>query len=226
MIDPGIRFDGVECTVDGERILHDIDLRLSAARTAVIGANGSGKSTFARMLNGMRPPTSGRASVLGYDISQDARALRERVGFVFTNPDAQILMPTAAEDVALSLRGLPRTQRAERVHETLSRFGLDDRGDQPASSLSGGQRQLLAIASVLATEPDLVVADEPTTLLDLRNAQRIGRLLLSLDAPVVIVTHDLDLAAACDEVVLFDAGTVRGIGAPDAIIDEYRRLVG
>lgn len=226
MIDPGIRFDGVECTVDGDRILHDIDLRLSAARTAVIGANGSGKSTFARMLNGMRPPTSGRASVLGHDISQDARALRERVGFVFTNPDAQILMPTAAEDVALSLRGLPRTQRAERVHETLSRFGLDDRGDQPASSLSGGQRQLLAIASVLATEPDLVVADEPTTLLDLRNAQRIGRLLLSLDAPVVIVTHDLDLAAACDEVVLFDAGTVRGIGAPDAIIDEYRRLVG
>ncbi|MEV7620920.1 ABC transporter ATP-binding protein [Microbacterium sp. NPDC089321] len=226
MIDPGIRFDGVECTVHGERILHDLDLRLSAARTAVIGANGSGKSTFARMLNGMRPPTSGRASALGYDISQDARALRERVGFVFTNPDAQILMPTAAEDVALSLRGLPRTQRAERVHETLSRFGLDDRGDQPASSLSGGQRQLLAIASVLATEPDLVVADEPTTLLDLRNAQRIGRFLLSLDAPVVIVTHDLDLAAACDEVVLFDAGTVRGIGAPDAIIDEYRRLVG
>ncbi|GAA2889785.1 ATP-binding cassette domain-containing protein [Microbacterium esteraromaticum] len=225
MTDPGIRFDGVECTVDGERVLHDVDLRLSAARTAVIGANGSGKSTFARMLNGLRAPTSGRATVLGYDVSRDARALRDRVGFVFTNPEAQILMPTAAEDVALSLRGLPRAQRAERVHETLSRFGLESRGDQPASSLSGGQRQLLAIASVLATEPDLVVADEPTTLLDLRNAQRIGDLLLSLDAPVVIVTHDLDLAAACDEVVLFDEGRVRGVGEPDDVIDAYRRLV-
>jgi len=223
--DPGIRFDGVECIVDGNRVLHDIDLRLSAPRTAVIGANGSGKSTFARMLNGLRPLTGGRASVLGFDISRGASALRDRVGFVFTNPEAQILMPTPAEDIALSLRGLPTTQRAERVQAMLSRFGLEGRGDQPASSLSGGQRQLLAIASVLATEPDLVVADEPTTLLDLRNARRIGDLLLSLDAPVVIVTHDLDLAGACDEVVLFDEGTVRGVGAPDDIIDAYRRLV-
>lgn len=226
MIDPAILFEGVGCTIDGERVLHDVDLRLSAPRTAVIGANGSGKSTFARMLNGLRPCTEGRASVLGHDVARDAGALRRRVGFVFTNPEAQILMPTPAEDIALSLRDLPKSLRAARVRETLSRFGLDGRADQPASSLSGGQRQLLAIASVLATGPELVVADEPTTLLDLRNASRIGELLLGLDVPVIIVTHDLELAAACDEAVLFHEGTVRAVGAPDAVISTYRRIVG
>jgi len=225
VIDPDIRFEGVGCTIDGESILRDVDVRLSAPRTAVIGANGSGKSTFARMLNGLRPLTQGRARVLGHDLGRDARVLRDRVGFVFTNPEAQILMPTPSEDIALSVRDLPKPRRAERVRETLERFGLEGRGDQPASSLSGGQRQLLAIASVLATEPDLVVADEPTTLLDLRNAGRIAELLLALDVPVVIVTHDLELAAACDEVVLFDEGTVCAAGSPGDVIDAYRRLV-
>lgn len=226
MIDPAIRFDGAGCTVEGERILHDVDLRLNAPRTAVIGANGSGKSTFARMLNGLRPCTQGSASVLGMDVVQDAAKLRDRVGFVFTNPEAQILMPTPAEDIALSLRTMPKPLRAERVRETLSRFGLEGRDDQPASSLSGGQRQLLALASVLATEPDLVVADEPTTLLDLRNARMIGELLLSLPVPVVIVTHDLELASACDEAVLFDDGAVHSVGEPERVIAAYWRLAG
>ena len=101
--------------------------------------------------------------------------------------------------------------------------GLADRADVPVSGLSGGQRQLLAIASVLATDPGLVVADEPTTLLDLRNARRIGDLLLGLDVPLVLVTHDLELAARCDEAVLFEDGTVRAVGEPAAVIDEYRR---
>jgi biotin transport system ATP-binding protein len=226
VIGPAIRFDGVGCTIDGERVLRDVDLRLNAPRIAVIGANGSGKSTFARMLNGLRPCTQGSGSVLGQDIRRDAKALRQRIGFVFTNPEAQILMPTPAEDIALSLRDLPKRLRAERVRETLARFGLDGRDDQPASSLSGGQRQLLAIASVLTTEPDLVVADEPTTLLDLRNSRRIGELLLGLDVPVVIVTHDLELAAACDEAVLFEDGTVGAVGTPDDVIAAYLQTVG
>ncbi|WP_336645663.1 energy-coupling factor ABC transporter ATP-binding protein [Microbacterium sp. USHLN186] len=218
-------FDGVGCRVDDTVILHDVTLELRARRTAVIGGNGSGKSTFARMLNGLRTPTSGTARVLGLDPSRDGPQLRRRVGFVFTNPEAQILMPTPAEDLALSLSGVPRAERAERVAALLQRFGLDGRGEQPASTLSGGQRQLLAVAAVLATEPDLVVADEPTTLLDLRNARRIGDLLLGLDVPVVIVTHDLELAARCDEAVLFADGAVRAAGVPDDVIACYRESV-
>ncbi|BDZ38100.1 energy-coupling factor ABC transporter ATP-binding protein [Microbacterium suwonense] len=218
-----ISCEGVGLDIDGIALVHDVNLRLGAGRIAIIGANGSGKSTFARMLNGLRTPTAGSLIVHGLDPVRDAAALRRHVGFVFTNPEAQILMPTPAEDLALSLTDVPRNERATRITEILERYGLADRADVPVSGLSGGQRQLLAIASVLATEPGLVVADEPTTLLDLRNARRIGDLLLGLDVPLVLVTHDLELAARCDEAVLFEGGTVRAVGEPAVVIDEYRR---
>jgi len=221
-VDTAVVCEAVGVQVDETVLLQDVSLRLTAARTAVIGANGSGKSTFARLLNGLRTSTSGSIRVQGLDPVRDAARLRRRVGFVFTNPEAQILMPTPAEDLALSLRELPAAERAARVTEILEHYGLADRAEVAASALSGGQRQLLAIASVLATEPRLVVADEPTTLLDLRNSRRVGELLLGLNVPVVLVTHDLELAARCDEAVLFEDGRVRAFGAPDAVIEEYR----
>lgn len=224
VVSPGIALTDVEYAVDGARILHDVSLQLTARRTAVIGANGSGKSTFARMLNALRLPTAGSMRVLGLDPKSDAARLRSRVGFVFTNPEAQILMPTPAEDLALSLGAVPKKERPARVEQLLEEYGLAGRGDQPASDLSGGQRQLLAIAAVLATEPDLVVADEPTTLLDLHNARKVGNLLLGLKAPVVLVTHDLELAARCDQAVLFVNGTVDAVGDPAEVIERYRRM--
>ncbi|SEB84897.1 biotin transport system ATP-binding protein [Paramicrobacterium humi] len=203
--------------------LDDVSLVTAARKIAVIGLNGSGKSTFARLLNGLRTPTSGRVTVGGLDAAKDVRALRRRVGFVFTNPDAQIVMPTVAEDVAFSLRGrgLSRAEIAERVGLVLAENGLADRADVPAHDLSGGQKQLLAIASVLAAGPSLVVADEPTTLLDARNARRIGDLLLGLPQQSVIVTHDLRLAAACDEALLFDRGRLVTAGEPAPVVDRY-----
>lgn len=221
-----ISLDGVTVERDGRPILRDVSVVLTAPRIAVIGANGSGKSTFARLLNGLVLPDAGRVTVHDLDSRRDTKALRRRVGFVFTDPQAQILMPTPAEDLALSLRGSPRKEIDRRVAATLHEHGLADRADVPASELSGGQKQLLALASVLITGPRLIVADEPTTLLDLRNSRRIGDLLLSLPSQVVIVTHDLDLAARCDQAVLFDAGTLVAAGAPDGVIAEYRGLCG
>lgn len=221
--DTAISCTGVGVVADDAVLLHDVDLQVTAARTAIIGANGSGKSTFARLLNGLRTPSSGRLRVHGLDPVKDAATLRRHVGFVFTNPEAQILMPTPAEDLALSLPHVPRVERAAQVMRILERYGLAERADVPASGLSGGQRQLLAIAAVLATEPGLVVADEPTTLLDLRNARQVGDLLLGLDVPLVLVTHDLELAERCDQAVWFDGGTVRAVGAPCELIEEYRR---
>ncbi len=218
-----ILLDSVAVVRGGERILDDVGLDLDARRIAVIGENGSGKSTFARLLNGLVAPTSGRVVVHGLDASADAAALRRRVGFVFTDPQAQILMPTAAEDLALSLRGLPRAELAVRVAATLAEHGLADRADIPATELSGGQKQLLALASVLVTGPALLVADEPTTLLDLRNARRIGDLLLAQPAQLVVVTHDLDLAARCDVALLFRGGRIVAVDAPGDVIAAYRR---
>ncbi|MEV8170951.1 ABC transporter ATP-binding protein [Microbacterium sp. NPDC077486] len=225
LAEPGtVRLDGVGVTVDGRVLLDDVTLELTAPRIAVIGANGSGKSTFARLLNGLMTPTTGTVTVHGLDALRERTAVRRRVGFVFTDPDAQILMPTPAEDLALSLRGRPRGDIAARVQETLDRHGLGAHADVPASSLSGGQKQMLALAAVLLSEPALIVADEPTTLLDLRNARRIGDLLLAQDAQVLIVTHDLELAARCDTAVLFDGGRVVEQGDPESVIARYRRL--
>lgn len=225
LAEPGtVRLDGVGVTVDGRVLLDDVTLDLTAPRIAVIGANGSGKSTFARVLNGLMTPTTGTVTVHGLDALRERAAVRRRVGFVFTDPDAQILMPTPAEDLALSLRGQPRGEIAARVQETLDRHGLGAHADVPASSLSGGQKQMLALAAVLLSEPALIVADEPTTLLDLRNARRIGDLLLAQDAQVLIVTHDLELAGRCDTAVLFDGGRVVDQGDPEAVIARYRRL--
>lgn len=218
-----ITIDQVSVELDGRSVLRDVTIDLSAPRIAVIGPNGSGKSTFARLLNGLVPPSAGRITVHGLDAVQDRTALRRRVGFVFTNPDAQILMPTPAEDLALSLKGRPRAEITRRVREALDLHGLGDHAEVPASSLSGGQKQMLALASVLITEPALIVADEPTTLLDLRNARRIGDLLLAQSAQVVVVTHDLELAARCDQAVLFEAGRVTALGEPSTVIDAYRR---
>ncbi|MEV4738493.1 MULTISPECIES: energy-coupling factor ABC transporter ATP-binding protein [unclassified Microbacterium] len=218
-----IALEGVSVERDGRTVLSEVSIGLDAARIAVVGANGSGKSTFARLLNGLVAPTAGRVSVHGLDVQKEIREVRRRVGFVFTDPQAQILMPTPAEDLALSIRGVSRAETERRVQETLAAHGLQDHADVPASALSGGQKQMLALASVLVTRPALVVADEPTTLLDLRNARRIGDLLLAQDAQVVIVTHDLELAARCDEAVLFADGRVIAVDEPDAVIAHYRR---
>lgn len=221
-----ISLDGVTVEREGRAILRDVSVELTAQRIAVIGANGSGKSTFARLLNGLVLPDAGRVTVHDLDSRRDTKALRRRVGFVFTDPQSQILMPTPAEDLALSLRGSPRTEIASRVAGALAEHGLTDRADVPASDLSGGQKQLLALASVLITEPRLIVADEPTTLLDLRNSRRVSDLLLALPSQVVIVTHDLALAARCDHAVLFDAGSLLAVGTPDKVIAEYRGRCG
>ena len=171
---PLIAVDGVSHTYATQRrpVLHDVTVELGEHRIGVIGANGSGKSTFARLLNGLVVPDRGTVTVDGHDTRRDGKRVRQLVGFCFTDPDAQIVMPTVAEDVAFSLRRRDLRGRAleGRVTEVLDRFGLAGHADHPAHLLSGGQKQLLALASVLVTEPALLVLDEPTTLLDLRNA--------------------------------------------------------
>jgi len=221
-----IDLESVSVELDGRLVLDEVTVQLDQHRIAVIGANGSGKSTFARLLDGLVTPTRGTARVLGFDVARDAKRMRAEVGFVFTNPDAQILMPTVAEDVRLSLKGsgLDRAAIDARVASVLAAYGLAAHADAPAYSLSGGQKQLLALASVLVREPQLVIADEPTTLLDLGNARRIGALLIEeLPAQLVVVTHDLELAARCDIALRFHEGRLVELGEPAAVVERYQR---
>jgi biotin transport system ATP-binding protein len=213
----------------GDRtVLDGVTVELAEHRVGVVGANGSGKSTFARLLNGLVLPTRGRVRVDGRDTRREGAAVRRRVGFVFTDPDAQIVMPTVAEDVAFSLRrsGLGRDAVRERVLEVLGRFDLAGHADHPAHLLSGGQKQLLALSAVLVTEPEVLVCDEPTTLLDARNARRVAGLLAQLPQRVVLVTHQLDQLEGFDRVLVFDEGRLVADGPPSAAVGTYRSLLG
>lgn len=226
---PTITFEDVSVTFDGDvsPTLDRISLMLTEHRIGVIGANGSGKSTLARLINGLGDPTSGRVLVDDADVARHGRDIRRRVGFVFSDAENQIVMPQVRDDVAFSLRRLKlsRAERDARVDAALARFGLTGLAENSPHTLSGGQKQLLALASVLVIEPDLIIADEPTTLLDLRNRARIAREFAALDQQLIVVTHDLDILADFDRVLCLDGGRVIADGSPTEVCAHYRSLM-
>lgn len=224
-----IRLDSVRVRLGDVDVLTDVSIDLDARTVAVIGENGSGKSTFARLLGGMVTHASGGVSILGLDPRKQAVELRRRIAMVFSNPDAQIIMPTVAEDVAFSLRAdrLSRAERGERVSAALTRFGLAELAERSSHDLSGGQKQLLALCGAFVRAPDLVIADEPTAYLDARNARLVAdHLFRDTGHRLVLVTHDLALAARCDVAVLFARGRVAAVGDPRGIIAEYEAILG
>jgi biotin transport system ATP-binding protein len=222
-----IVFDSVSHRFGERKVLRDIDLRIAERRVGIIGSNGSGKSTLARMINGLLTPTSGTVTVDGVDASRKGAQVRRKVGFVFTDPDTQIVMPTVAEDLAFSLRraGLSKQEVAARVDEVLERFGLAGHAEHPSHLLSGGQKQLLALGAVLIRRPEVIVADEPTTLLDLRNAKVVADALDAVDQQVIVVTHQLTLLESFERVIVIDDGAVVFDGTPAAAVAAYRAAV-
>lgn len=208
-------------------ILKNINLTLSESRIGIVGSNGSGKSSFARLLNGLLIPDRGQVWVDGLNTRQHTRAVRRQVGFVFQNPDNQIVFPIVEEDLAFGLknRKLSKTEIAAQVNQILHRYHLEALRHQPTYSLSGGEKQLLAIASVLITQPQYMIFDEPTTLLDLRNRNLIQRVLGELTQTMIVVSHDLDLLKDFDRILVFDAGEVIMDDAPAVALPYYVQLM-
>ena len=181
--------------------VRDINLKLYQGElVALIGLNGSGKTTVAKHFNGLIQPTSGTVRVFGQKITRaNLQWCRQRIGYLFQNPDNQIFANSVFEEAAFSLRiqKVPEDQVLERVTEVLTRTGLIEHRDSHPHRLSRGQRQLLALASILVTHPELIIADEPTTGLDHDESERIMHFLDQLVAggcAVLMVTHDLYLA--------------------------------
>ena len=222
-----IEVSGVIHRFGAHHVLRDVNLTIAERRVGVIGANGSGKSTFARLLNGLLIPDEGTVTVDGFDTREDVKAVRRRVGFVFQNPDNQIVFPVVEEDVAFGLKNLKlaKEEIGRRVDAVLERYRLGHLRDRATHLLSGGEKQMLAISAVLVMEPRYVVLDEPMTLLDLRNKELIIEIIREIEQPVVLVTHDLDHLRDFDRVIVFDEGGVTADGAPDAAIREYLRAM-
>ncbi|MEX5303102.1 energy-coupling factor ABC transporter ATP-binding protein [Kocuria sabuli] len=223
---PGIRLTDVTVTREGRDILRDVDLTLDEHRIAVIGLNGSGKSTLVRLLNALVLPTRGTVRVGELTTARDAKRIRRQVGFVFQNPENQIVMPLVAEDIAFGVKnlGLRGTELTERVDAVLERLDIAHLRDRESYTLSGGEKQMVALASVLVMEPSTVVFDEPTTMLDRRNRRRLQRTIDRLDQRAIVVTHDLDMIGDYDRTLVVHEGRIAFDGAPGQALEFYCRI--
>ncbi|WP_022869824.1 energy-coupling factor ABC transporter ATP-binding protein [Yaniella halotolerans] len=220
-----ITLENVTVTVKPDAVLlDDISATLRAPTTAIIGENGSGKSTLAKVLAGLIDYT-GSATIHEIEIATGGKKLAGRVGMIIANAAAQVIMPTVAEDIGLSLRHLPKDQRDAALEQVLEEHDLTELADRPALSLSSGQLQRLALAAVVATNPDVLIADEPTTMLDARYAKLVSnQLFASAERQLVLITHDLDLAARCDDIIWVHDAKIAHRG-PDAI-QHYLEHIG
>ncbi|GGL88974.1 energy-coupling factor ABC transporter ATP-binding protein [Micromonospora yangpuensis] len=200
---------------DGHVALHGVDLTVPrGARVALLGPNGAGKTTLVLHLNGILTATGGTVTVGGLTVGPDRATLaeiRRRVGIVFQDPDDQLFLPTVAEDVAfgpanLGLRG---AELAARVDEALAAVGMTGHRDRAPHHLSFGQRRRVAVATVLAMRPEILVLDEPSSNLDPAARRELAAILRDLPVTVLMVTHDLPYAwELCERAVVLDAGRI------------------
>jgi energy-coupling factor transport system ATP-binding protein len=235
---PYIRVEGLEYRYpldDGRQVaaLRGVDLAVERGEfVAVVGPNGSGKSTLAQHLNALLLPTAGRVWVDGLPTSDPRHtwAIRRQVGMVFQNPDNQFVASTVEEDVAFGPEneGLPSDEIRRRVDDALHLVGLTGYRTRPPSMLSGGQKQLVAIAGVLATRPACIVLDEPTSMLDPANRRQVLEVIRRLNAEegitLMLVTQSMEEAAIARRVLVMHAGRLVLDGPPAAIFDQGERL--
>ncbi|GIF38360.1 energy-coupling factor ABC transporter ATP-binding protein [Actinoplanes xinjiangensis] len=201
---------------DGRQALHGIDLTLDEGeRVALLGPNGAGKTTLVLHLNGILHGGAGRVEISGLPVTPGDRKaiteIRRRVGIVFQDPDDQLFMPTVAEDVAfgpanLGVRG---ADLDDRVTEALAAVGMLEHREQVPQHLSFGQRRRVAVATVLAMRPSLLVLDEPSSNLDPASRRELAEIIRSLPVTVLMVTHDLPYALElCPRSVILDEGRI------------------
>jgi energy-coupling factor transport system ATP-binding protein len=236
-VQPFIELQGLEYSypLDGGgqvAALRGIDLTIERGEfIAIVGPNGSGKSTLVRHLNGLLLPTQGQIRVEGL-LTSDPRnlwAIRQRVGMVFQNPDNQIVASTVEEDVAFGPENaaLPPDEIRRRVDGALTTVGLTEYLTHPPQMLSGGQRQLLAIAGALATRPACIVFDEPASMLDPAHRHQVLDTIRRLNVEgltIVLITQAMDEATAARRVLVMRAGRIAMDGPPVQVFEHSDQL--
>ena len=216
-------FDKVSLSLDGKSVLHEVSVRSSARRIGMVGRNGSGKSTFARLFAGLIAPTTGSVEVRGVDVAKDRRAALSTVGILFQNPDHQIIFPTVEEELAFGLlqQGVSKADAAEQVAQLLAQFGKSHWAPEAAHSLSQGQKKLVCLMAVLAMKPKAIVLDEPLSGLDIPTQLQLSRYLDDADAMLVHIAHDPDHIRDYDEVLWLEEGRLVADGAPAKVLPAF-----
>lgn len=224
MSTPTVEADGVRFAYpDGHAALDSADLHIHPGeRVALLGPNGAGKTTLVLHLNGILTPQAGSVSIAGLSVERaHFREIRRRVGIVFQDPDDQLFMPTVREDVAFGPAnlGLSGDELDARVTDALEAVGMADAAGRAPHHLSGGERRLVAIATVLAMRPEILVLDEPTANLDPAGRRELAEILESLTITMLMVTHDLPYALLlCPRSVVMNAGRIVGDGPTNVIL--------
>ncbi|RSS51413.1 energy-coupling factor ABC transporter ATP-binding protein [Streptomyces sp. WAC01280] len=208
---------------DGHQALFGVDLTVGRGeRVALLGPNGAGKTTLVLHLNGILTGGAGTVTVAGLPVGKKHLAeIRRKVGIVFQDPDDQLFMPTVREDVAFgpAAAGLRGTELEAVVRKALDRVGMGEYADRPPHHLSFGQRRRVAVATVLAMEPEILVLDEPSSNLDPASRRELADILRSLDVTVLMVTHDLPYALElCPRAVILSEGAIAADGRTGDIL--------
>lgn len=231
-----VRFSGVSFAYEGAEhdVLRDLSLTIERGESvALVGPSGSGKSTILRLLDALVLPTAGSVVVDGMDTRDEAALwdIRRRVGLIFQNPDNQLVSTTVEREIAFGMEnlGLPREEIASRIGEMATLLDLEDMLGRPPHELSGGEKQRVAAAAVLAMRPVCLALDEPTSLLDGQGRREIWRVLETVgndpSRTVIHVTQFPDEIALASRVLVLVEGGLVFDGAPDELFDSGERLV-
>jgi len=210
---------------DGHQALFGVDFAVARGeRVALLGPNGAGKTTLVLHLNGILSGGTGSVKVAGLPVGRRHMAeIRRRVGIVFQDPDDQLFMPSVREDVAFgpAAAGVKEAELEERVDRALARVGMAEFRDRPPHHLSFGQRRRVAVATVLAMEPEILVLDEPSSNLDPASRRELADILRSLDVTVLMVTHDLPYALElCPRSLILSDGTIAADGPTGELLSD------
>lgn len=221
----GFSLERVVLERTGIRVLDAVTLDVRERRVGLIGNNGSGKSSLVRLLNGLLKPTSGEVRVNGLNPSDGPETMAGQVGFIFQNPDHQIIFPTVLEEVAFGLRNLGRS-RGDAQAEALAfldQHGRADWAERPVHSLSEGQKQLVCIFAVLVMQPQLIVLDEPFSALDYPTRLHLLDWLHGLPQQLLMISHELDSFAGFERLIWLEQGQIRDDGEPAPLLQAYRQ---
>ena len=215
------------------QVLQSLDLSVEkGAFVALLGRNGSGKSTLARLINGLLKPTTGKVSVFGLDTSEKKNLfeIRKKAGMVFQNPDNQQIASIVEDDIAFGPEniGMPREKIKEAIDMALKATDMEKFRHAEAAKLSGGQKQRIAIAGAIAIEPEILIMDESTSMLDPKGRKEVMEVVRTLNREkgmtVIDITHYMDEAAEADYVYVLDGGSIRLRGTPGQVFAEKETL--
>lgn len=235
-MEPIITLDKIQFSYQQEEqrvALNDVSFSINKGEwVAIIGHNGSGKSTLAKTINGLLLPQAGTVTVGGKQLNEEnVWDIRHMVGMVFQNPDNQFVGSTVEDDVAFGLenRGVPRPEMVERVQDALTRVRMSEFATREPARLSGGQKQRVAIASVVASRPDIIILDEATSMLDPEGREEVIQTIQKIkhesNLTVISITHDIDEAANANRILVMKQGELVNEGSPQEIFSAGPELI-